>query len=86
MGIRLKLGGKPFSLTQPKPSVVVIKKFLDAAATDEIFTSQSLKDTAKVSNFDVYVSDLAEYTQKLGRVRYWGHPKAIAELRRQVGQ
>jgi hypothetical protein len=92
MAIQLKMEGKLFSMARPKPTVVALQKFLDAAPADEIFTPSLLAPAVKI-NFKTLTSgdlhgapELQPYTSRVGNYRYWGNPKAIAELRRQVGQ
>ena len=89
--VRLKLDGKEFSLWRTNPTHTKLKDFLDKAAVDELYTGRELARKTGVASSTV--SDYAkgfvdvfggDYTEKSGSVRYWGNPKAIAELRRQT--
>jgi hypothetical protein len=84
----LKLHGKPFELRPLTPSQAKLKTLLDTLPADEIFDAEALgKKTGMSAN---YVGDLlrpdifSEYGQKVGRDKYYGNRKAIAELRKQV--
>jgi hypothetical protein len=84
--VALKLNGKPLDLTPKSSRVDALKAFLDAAPIDEIFDSATLSKIARVSSSAMHDAKerLAIYSLLLGRNRYWGHPKAIAELKRQT--
>lgn len=86
----LKLNGKPLVLRPESPIIGEIKKLLDKAPADELFTVQEV--ARKLGSGYHYVSDqsnreeLAAYTLRVGKVRYWGHPRAIVELKKQVSK
>lgn len=89
--ITLKLDGKPLSLVRTPPSLVKMSTFLKSAPTDELFSAQELARVLKLSHHGMnemrftQAPELVDCTFKIGNTRYWGHPKAIAELKRQVG-
>jgi hypothetical protein len=86
----LKLNGKPLTLNPEAPIIGSIRQYLDKAPADELFTVGEL--ARKIGSGENYVSDqstkpqLAAYTMKTGKMRYWGNPKAIEALRQQVAQ
>lgn len=89
MGITLKMRGKPFEAHPMRPTVKKLLDFLNKAPVDEIFTLASVAQRSGVAfstlrSCNSYLAGLAGFTEKVGGVRYYGHPKAIAELRRQV--
>jgi hypothetical protein len=90
MAIILKLNGKPFDLCHPRPTEVKIRAFLDQAPADEIFTNSDLAIKIEGSQLNMkacgkeYAESLPTYTARVGGARYWGNPKAIAELLRRV--
>jgi hypothetical protein len=87
--ITLKVGGKVFDPNPPSPKLLAIVAYLDKKPADELMTGDQLAAALKTSR--QYVDDLSRhprmsnYQQKTGKCRYFGNPKAIAELRRQVG-
>jgi hypothetical protein len=90
--VRLKLNGKPFDLRPLTPTLEKMRGLLDSSPADELFdTLQLSKLVGKSvkslrSDNATFVDPLPEYTARVGTKRYWGNPKAIAELRRQTGQ
>jgi hypothetical protein len=83
MAIILKLNGKPFDLCHPRPTEVKIRAFLDQAPADEIFKIEGSQLNMKACGKE-YAESLPTYTARVGGARYWGNPKAIAELLRRV--
>ena len=88
--VKLKLNGKVFE-KHLSPLTIKVKAFLDKSPDDEIFTIQEMALRARVvdptsvrcANF--YNSPtLKDYNVKANTNRYWGNPKAIAELMRQI--
>ncbi len=87
--VALKLNGKPLDLNPPLPTSERISAFLSKAPADELFRSYDIAECLKIHqsaflNERAY-RELTGFTYKVGPKRYWGHPKAIAELRRLVG-
>lgn len=86
----LKLNGKPLELRETPPTVVKLAAFLSKSPADEVFTIQTL--CAKVSAPARTVREnqrhklLAPHSLLVGRIRYWGSVKAIAELRRMADE
>jgi hypothetical protein len=84
----LKLNGKPLQLHPPTPTEVKIKGFLDKAPTDELYSSTELAKKAGVARSMVCDTGNRDqfkgYSARLGQIRYWGNPKAIIELLKQV--
>lgn len=85
----LKLGGRPFNPRPPKPSVLKIIAHLDQCPCDEIFAhaevSRKLGLDEKYLTHHCSEPALQPYTAVVNRARYYGHQKAIAELKRQTG-
>lgn len=90
MAITLKLNGRPFDLHPARPTEAKIKALLDKAPADEILTTADLSCRLNSSRLTLrrnsaeYGAGLPAYTATVGHNRYWGNPKAIAELLRQV--
>lgn len=86
--VTLKLNGKPLDLRRPAPLTEKIIKHLDSCPKDEIFPSEEV--CVKLGANARYIKDharderVAPYTLAVGGKRYCGHPKAIAELKRQT--
>jgi hypothetical protein len=83
----LKLNGKPF----PEEATVAqrIISTLNAKPKDEVFTTDVLAQTVGIHSATLMQkgstnSQLARFTAKIGRARYWGNPAAIQELRKQM--
>lgn len=76
----LKLNGKPFRVNGEG----VIRRFLDKSPHDELFTSAELQSRTGSVHVKDRASKLPPYTFKVGVIRYWGNPKAIAALKAQV--
>jgi hypothetical protein len=87
----LKLNGKPLDLNAPTPALLKIKDFLDRSAKDDVFTLAHMKAAAGVGECTLrdFSADqrFAPYSMSYGRHRqlHFGHPSAIAELKRMVG-
>jgi len=83
---KLKLNGKPFNLKPASPTETKLLHFLSRAPVDEIYTIPELSKKTGCARCSIERCEaLAEFTTLLGPRRYWGNPKAIAELRRQAG-
>lgn len=93
--VTLKLNGKPLELNPPSRSMLDLKATLDKSKPDEIFTSRELapriglKAKTLADRATEYLHSIPGYsiTVRNGaghNIRYWGHPKAIAELKRQT--
>jgi hypothetical protein len=86
----LKLGGRPFTLRQLPPGVVKIKSWLEAQPKDELRINREVMAASGLASqtLNEYATrpELADYRETLStqRGRVWGHPEAIAELRRQL--
>ena len=84
----LKLNGKPFVLRPPSSIVGKIKDALDRSPADEIYTGGQVAAKANLGHSSVSDhgahADLRSYTQRSGNFRYWGNPKAITDLRKQL--
>jgi hypothetical protein len=88
---RLKLNGKPLELRPARPTETQISNFLDNAPADELYLAQDLAKKAHVGSSSLTPSSwcgdlLRRYSARIGKLRYWGNPKAIAELLKQVAQ
>jgi len=85
----LKLNGKPLRLRQPPPTIQRLCQFLDAAAADDLFSGSELAGRLKIHPQPLKTRNvwddpaLKGYSARIGGVRYWGNPAAIAELLRQ---
>ena len=88
--VSLKLNGKPLVLNDASPCTKKLVSFLNSTPADELFTAQELCRKGGFSLNTVknvgLMDEFKDLSLKAGRIRYWGSPKAIAELRRQVGQ
>ena len=84
MAITLKLNGKAFDLNAPSPAETKLKAFLDKAPADEIYTLLEICRRAGIGSSTLGRYRPAEYSAIVGKYRYWGNPKAIAELLRKV--
>lgn len=82
----LKLNGKPFSLVQESARAVAIRKVLDKAPTDEIFTADELEAKHGLRDVRDSYRFVPGYSHKVGVRRFWGNPKAIKTLIEQVSQ
>lgn len=83
MAVTLKLNGGP--LVVALPSKDVARKFFDSKP-GEVFTLAYLATALNIAETTLKTAliGMRECTYKIGATRYYGHPKAIAELRRQV--
>ena len=87
--VKLKLNGKVFE-KHLSPLTIKVKAFLDKSPADEIFTIQEMAlrvgvDPTSIRYANFYNSPtLKDYNVKANTNRYWGNPKAIAELMRQI--
>lgn len=89
--VKLKLNGKfKESFNKPiRPSLLAVKRFLDAAPVDELFTVTELSlrvgynEMAFRYRWAFESPVLAGYSLKTPAARYWGNPKAISEFVRQ---
>ena len=87
--VKLKLNGKVFE-KHLSPLTIKVKAFLDKSPADEIFTIQEMALRAGVDPTSIRVCsffgspELKDYNVKANTNRYWGNPKAIAELMRQI--
>ena len=88
----LKLDGAVFDLNKPSATQVGIKMSLDSFPQDEVFTFEkacklldvgrnSLRDFSRDERNSGYAS-----SQGPGKMRYFGHPKAIALLKRKLSE
>jgi hypothetical protein len=88
--ITLKLNGKPFDPHPLTPNVATVLAFLEKAPDAEIFDRDALAQHTKIrAGFmkDYCIGEpFTPFTVVVRGRRYWGSRKAIAELRRQVGQ
>jgi hypothetical protein len=88
---RLKVNGTTFNPHPPTPTQSKLISLLDKAPVDELYTPAELARRlgCSVCTFSDYMprpgDPHAPYTAKVRHNRYWGNPKAIAELIRQVG-
>lgn len=81
----LKLNGKPFQLHPTPPSVLKLTAALDKCPADELYLSADLaKLGVSANSVGTYSNLIPTYTCIVGKLRYYGNPKAIAELRKQV--
>lgn len=83
--VRLKLDGKVLDLNPASQAETRLKLSLDKAASDELFTTAEVARRADIGMSTLQRAGvLPDYTAIVGHKRYWGNPKAIAELLRQV--
>ena len=88
--VKLKLNGKSLELHSLPPSIIQIKTFLDKAPEDELFTTPELAVRLGLSYVHVRIlyrnSALIPYSYSCGNreKRFWGNPRAISELMRQI--
>ncbi|MGA7887643.1 MAG: hypothetical protein WCA44_18060 [Acidobacteriaceae bacterium] len=84
--VPLKLNGKAFDPKAAAAPAERIRALLDGAPADELFSQAELvrKLSIAQSLASGASAPLAAYTATAGRRRYWGNPRAIAELRRQL--
>jgi hypothetical protein len=85
----LKLDGKIFSPRSPTKSILKVLAVLEQLPPDELLTTKALLGRCNVARSTVdHAVDVnfSEFSTIVGRVRYWGNPKAIKELLRQVGR
>jgi len=84
--IGFKLDGKPLDLRPIPPSVIQVKLFLDKQKADDLFSTSELCKKTRVAERTLRQNDesLIGYSLRVGVNRYWGNPKAISELQRQV--
>jgi len=82
----LKLGGKPLA-EQGAPAVKRIAAWLNQQAHDDLFSITDVSNAIGIPRRTVrdaaHSSELRDCTHLIWGVRYLGHPKAIAEARRQ---
>lgn len=87
MPTTLRLRGRPFQAKPPAPATIAIVKFLDAAPSKEVFEVDQVanKTGFQIKTISSYAKSpmLADYSVRLGATRYWGNPKAIAQLKRE---
>ena len=83
--ITLKFNGKAFSPVSPLKKVI---QYLDSCPHDEIFDHYEVSERLGLPRRyigDRYIKGgLERHAAKAGGRLYVGHPKAIAELRRQM--
>lgn len=93
--VALKLNGKPLELHPPPRPMTDLKAILDKSKPDEIFTGEELAPRIGIKAKTLrerapeYLRSIPGYSITIRNdaghtVRYWGHPKAIAELKRQT--
>lgn len=82
----MKLDGKPLDIRKLAASKESLIRMLDGAPTDEIFSNVELAKKFGVDSscINKYAKDLQDYTVTLATARYWGNPKAIRELDKQL--
>lgn len=83
----LKVGGKAFSLRPSSPNMEKVTSYLDKSPVDELFTMAMVEKALGLDDQTIRraIADRkADYCHQIGRICYYGNPKAIAELRRQV--
>lgn len=87
----LKVNGVAFSLRTVTESEKKLIDFFSRAPADDVFLPESLPRATGISRnvIDRHFRSgnlSADFTAKVGKRRYYGNPKAIAELKRQAGQ
>ena len=82
----LKLNGKPFTVGGPSPSSLKVKAFLESLPQDELLTGREVAKRTGMSQGRVKLvgCDWPELKHKVLHTNFYGSPKAIAELRRQL--
>ncbi|HEY1502599.1 MAG TPA: hypothetical protein VGF88_23695 [Acidobacteriaceae bacterium] len=89
---QLKLAGQPFDLARAVTQTVRLKTALDKTPADTIYRADELAKVSGVREKDIRQTStfghslLSGYSAKVGATRFWGNPKAIKELLRQVGR
>lgn len=79
---------KAFNPNPVSPLVTKVKKFLDAASTDVLYTSRELAPQVGTTYQTVKShlhSELPEYHKFWRGKIYWGSPKAIATFKKEIG-
>lgn len=71
------------------PAAYKLRRFLDRAPTDQVFSPREVEKGAGLGNNSIYGTmryhDFSSYRLRLRqRVVYWGHPKAIAKLKKSL--
>lgn len=95
--VLLKCNGKPLELNAPSLPLSNLKALLDKGKHDEVFIGEDIAQRIGIKPKTLralageYSRSMPGYSTKVrnGRghiIRYWGHPKAIAELERQVSK
>ena len=88
--IVLKLNGAAFNPKSFSPTLMKLIKYLDSCPPDEIFehgdVARKLGLHASYIKDNVRMKELADYTAIAGQRRYVGSPRAIRELKRQMGE
>lgn len=91
----LKLNGKPLVLNPASPTLEALKRFLDKSSAEDLFDFWQLKEKTGVGRTflkntaaaDPQMSPYTHIVRINGTLtRFWGHPRAIAELKKQVGR
>ena len=85
----LTLDGKPLNLKPVSPSLEKVRAFLESLKDDELVTTPVLSERTGVGL--TYVRDMVPLApfkgcrHKVSRSLYWGNPRAIAALRKEIG-
>lgn len=85
----LKLNGRPLQLKQEPGAVRKVIALLDKSPEDEVFLTADVIQKSGVSSTSlstaVRTGSLNNHSALVGKHRYWGNPRAIAELVKQAG-
>lgn len=87
----LKLNGEKLDLRPLPPTIQKVIATLEKCPKDELYTAERLADLARVGLGSLHEAgfqrrkELQPYTERIGRVRYWGHKLAITQLRKEAG-
>jgi hypothetical protein len=88
----LRLDGKPLCLRPLSPTAERIRSLLDSLPATSLLTTAQLQQKIGAGETAVHRASktLADYREPVNTNRgvsiYWGNPKAIAELRKELGR
>jgi hypothetical protein len=81
----LKLNGKPIDVLSLKSDRESLLRFLDSSDADELFSKSELEKRGYTrSQLEKWATNETRYSCKIGQTRYWGNPKALRELDKQL--
>lgn len=85
----IKIDGRPQEIVIVPRLVKAIKELLDQQPKDEVFTTLTFANMVKRSTSHLYTfsshPSLTAYILHFNQNTYWGHPEAIAALKKERG-